>query len=498
MVNIKIKKDYFAYITCDDENIFNLIKKSLVRHIKKYNNYYKFYENSTVTYFTLVDNCTTIKTKAGIIDFLCESFKQSNIEYVLTDERNNVNIDESKAVLKLNDKITLREDQETAVKEALKQHFCCLQLPTSSGKTEISASIIRTYLNNIKDTAVIYAVPSIKLQKEAKDRFECYNIPTNTKLPIQVNKVNILTYMTLIRSKNIDYRERNRVGCFIFDEAHHLKGNKTNKIIHNFKELYYCIGLSATISDDIELKTKLKDLVDPDFSIFGCTGKCVYYKTIQDTINSKIITPIEIRLLENPEFVYLDQDELSDWHTLKNKVLMSEFRTDLIARYVKHILEDGNLNTICLLIPEIKWSQQCMILLSKYIKNARLILMYGGNKYDEIIDGNIVSLDNYKAKEAELAIKNPQIKTIFSATSFFFEGINITNLQAIVNVYGGRSVTRIKQQAGRVVRLFKNKNIAYIHEIVDKNNPILMSQLKSRLKVYTKEYNTQVIKSSFN
>ena len=245
--------------------------------------------------------------------------------------------------------------------------------------------------------------------------------------------------------------------------------------------------MSATVVADIEYKKQLNRLADQDFSVFGCTGLPVYYKPIDETIEEKYITPIKINVVENREQIKLTDEELADWHVIKRKVLMSKNRANLIAALTKQLVEQRNLNTVCLLIPEVLWSKQYMVILSQYFefnKDVRIILMYGQDKYDEIIDGKIQNLaTDEEKKEAMQAIKDPNIKTVFSATSFLYEGIDITNMQAIINVYGGRSTTRVKQQAGRVCRLFKDKNMAYIYEIYD-YCPVLQSQHKARLKIY--------------
>lgn len=495
-VNIIIKNDYYAYITCDDIQLFNLIKKSFIRKIRKYNNYYRMYEEKQSSHFTLINNGSVIKIKAGLVDYLCRSFDSRNIKYLIQDnERYKTNLTDKDIISQLSNDVTLKYYQKEAVTEAIRNSFCTIQLPTGTGKTEVAASIIRTYLRKNFTRSVIYVVPTIKLQKEAEERFEKYSINCNIKLPIQRNKVNILTYACLVRSK-IDYKDRDCIGCLIFDECHHLKASKSSKIVHNYKKLNMCIGLSATVTTDADKKYYLNSLSDEDFNVFGSTGKLVYFKPIEETIDENFVTPIKIQVLSNPENIYLEDYEISDWHILKNKVLMSENRANLVAEYTKYIINANNLNTVCLLIPEVKWSQQYMLKLAEKISDARLILMYGQDKYDEIIDGKLVHLNNKEKQKAYSDIKNPQIKTIFSATSFMYEGIDITNMQALINVYGGRSTTRVKQQAGRVMRLFKDKQVAYIHEIQD-NQPALYSQLKARLNIYNKEYNAEIKKADF-
>ena len=47
------------------------------------------------------------------------------------------------------------------------------------------------------------------------------------------------------------------------------------------------------------------------------------------------------------------------------------------------------------------------------------------------------------------------------------------------------------------MRLFKDKNIAYIHEIKDKGNVVLESQFRHRIDIYKEEYDARIIYSSF-
>ena len=587
MVNILVDKDYFAYISCDDKSLFSLIKRSFTRKISKYNNWLKRYEEREVKHYTLFNKGKQIKVKAGLIPFLTASFDSRGIEYNVRDNRERLDLKTKNIVTKFSNGMFLRPYQEEAARLALAENYCCIQLPTGAGKTNVAASIIKTYLESYYRRAVVYVVPTIRLQTEAKERFELYGIKTSTTKDFILGVANIVTYTTLVRSEistevknrvgailwdechhlkankaskivhqykklnlcvglsatvvaDIEYKKqlnrfelygiktsttkdfilgvanivtyttlvrseistevKNRVGAILWDECHHLKANKASKIVHQYKKLNLCVGLSATVVADIEYKKQLNRLANQDFSVFGCTGLPVYYKPIDETIEEKYITPIKINVVENREQIKLTDEELADWHVIKRKVLMSKNRANLIAALTKQLVEQHNLNTVCLLIPEVLWSKQYMVILSQYFefnKDVRIILMYGQDKYDEIIDGKIQNLaTDEEKKEAMQAIKDPNIKTVFSATSFLYEGIDITNMQAIINVYGGRSTTRVKQQAGRVCRLFKDKNMAYIYEIYD-DCPVLLSQLKARLKIYKSEYNAEVVDYKF-
>lgn len=492
MIDIEIKNDYYAYITTDRHELFSALIKSFTRKEKKYNSYWKIYQSIETKHYGLVDNGKVIKIKAGLVSFLCKSLKAKNIDYKLKGiipQPENVKI-----ITKLSDKITLRDYQEEAVIRAFNNCFCSIQLPTGTGKTACSASIIKTYLSKYFNRAALYVVPTIKLQSEAEETFVSCGIKVNTKLPIVNGCANILTYACLVRSI-IDYKDRDKVGLLIYDECHHLKGDKNNKITHNYKKLQMCIGLSATLTSNIENKLYLKDLNGDDFKVFGCTGRPVYYKMELETIKTKTITPISIRLVDNNEHIYLSNDEQSDWHSLKNKVLMSEQRAKLVSKCIKQLVYTNKLKTICLLIPEVKWSQKFMLSIAEDIQDSNIdfILTYGGNKYDKIVDGELIAVKTEEEKlEIDKQIKDPNKITVFSATSYMYEGIDIVNLQAIINVYGGRSSTRIKQQVGRVVRVFEGKDKAYLYEIYDKYYPVLNYQLKSRLNIYANDYKADI------
>lgn len=508
MININIKKDYFAYITTDSKYLWELLIKSFTRRNREFNHFYKMYEYVDKKHYSLVNKGSCIKVKAGLIQFLCKSLDKNKIAYNILDERERIILGKDfKIISHLSDDIKLRNYQLDAVKEVFKNPFGVIQLPTGTGKSEISAAVIKTYVYNYPKEAVIYLVPTIGLQKEASDRFSKYGIDINTKLPLKVGCVNIFTYMFLNRVSNdkFDYKQRNLVGAILYDEAQHLKGDKTSKIVHKFRNLRLNLGISATPSDcSDEHKKYLKELDSTELTVFGSTGRIVYLMRIDESIDMDFVTPIEVHVAK---FYgrFLDGNDQFDWSKVKQLHLKSEQRAEFVAEYTKHICDDANLNTVVLLIPEIEWSGLYM----RYVKkaymndadsNVRFFEFYGGNVIYEYKDDaeNPVRLSTEEKKEAMDAVLNPNIKTIFSATTWFYEGINIPNIQAIINCYGGRDSKRVKQQCGRAMRLFKDKSVAYIHEIEDVNNIVLMSQFTRRLGIYIDEYNADIKYSSFS
>ena len=77
-----------------------------------------------------------------------------------------------------------------------------------------------------------------------------------------------------------------------------------------------CVGLSATLAADIQVKTKLNKLAEQDFNIFGCVGYPAYFKSEKelramywDTDGRYSSTPegllFKVDLNELIEFVYV-------------------------------------------------------------------------------------------------------------------------------------------------------------------------------------------------
>ena len=505
MLNICIKKDYYAYISSDNEKLLQLIKKSFTRTEKIYNNFYKMYEKRTKMFYGMVEQGKYIKVKAGIIKYLTASLDKNHIEYNIKDERLTLDNSKIRICTALSDTVTLRPYQFDAVTAVLKNSFSCIQLPTGSGKTEIAASIIKSVLNIYFTESFLYVVPTCRLQKEAETRFKRYNIKTNTELPLKSGYVNILTYAALIRADNnkLDYKQREKVCAIVFDEAHKLSADKTSKIVHRFSGLRLCVGISATLSENFDIYNKkyLKELDSKELFVCGCTGPVVYNMDISDCINNNFITNVEIRVANYKFDNHIISRDETDWYEIKDKILKSDDRADFVAKYIKHIITAANLNTIVLLTPEVEWSRIYMKYVFKNLKDFgfRFFELYGQEKIIEHIGVNeIINIKTDEDKnKVYKAIKDPNIKTIFSATSFFYEGVDIANIQALVNCGSGRSVKRIKQQAGRIMRLFKDKDIAYIHEIKDYPNIVLENQCNRRLSIYEEEYNAKIIYSSF-
>lgn len=500
MINITIKKDNFAYITTDNQNLFDLLIRSFTREVREFNNFYRIWETKQKQAYKMFmrdGGERELQIKAGLIPYLCHSLNMNRIKFNIVNERRSIKGEFKDVVRCLNDEITLRTYQEEAAMAILSTGFGCIQLPTSAGKTEVAASVMRTYFQKHPNDTIMYVVPTVMLKSEAKDRFISYGLKVNDDFPVKEGYVNILTYAALSRADNnkFGYKERDKIDAILWDEAHRLSAPKAQKLIHKFKNICMSVGISATPSDGSSRKYLLKDLSYKDMEVFGCTGRILYSVSIQDTIDKAYVTGIEVHVIEHETRHKLYDDE-NDWHVVKNVILKDKERAEFVAKYIKQFFTEHNMHTALCYIPEIGWSHIYMTEVAKIFedqKDVRILELYGGGAVHEHINGEFVKLSGEQAKKAIEDIRSGEVKTIFSGTSFIREGINITSIQALFNIGGNKGTILIKQIVGRAMRKFQDKNIAYICEVSESNNPILIAQLRKKLEIYESEYNAKIV-----
>lgn len=505
-VFIDIQTDNYAYLTTGDDNkLMDLLIKSFTREEREYNNFYRTWETRKhIECKIVIDKKTDqrqLQVKAGLVPYLCHSLRKNRIDFELVNHRPSIKgiFAEEDIVTHLCDGVNLRSYQKQAAKAILSVGFGCVQLPTSAGKTEVVASAMLTYFNKFPHDAVLYVVPTVMLKNEAKARFTQYGLKVNDDFPLIDGAINILTYMALNRADNnkFGYKERDKVKAVIWDEAHRLAAPKTQKIVHRFKCIQMSIGMSATPSEETKQKFYLKDLNSKDMAVFGVTGRLLYSMSVADTIERDYVTKIEVHVIEHTTKQKLYDDE-NDWHIVKNCIIKDKERAQFSARYIKKFFDEHNLHTALVYIPEIEWSQLYMTEVAKEYQSdssVRVLELYGGGRIYEHRkrDGKLVQLTKDEAKQALEDIRSDKVKTIISGTSFIKEGINIISIQALFSTGGVKGAIPIKQIVGRAMRKHDDKDVAYICEIGETNNPVIQSQLRKKLDIYTSEYQAKVV-----
>jgi len=243
----------------------------------------------------------------------------------------------------------------------------------------------------------------------------------------------------------------------------------------------YSIGLSASaIQIDHVGKPKMTDYSSDELNIIGSTGPLVMNVTSGHLIEKgRLATPV-VLVMNNPADEPIPEVEIANWHRIVSDKLYSSYRTHITCETAQFF--SNNNRKVLILVNTVEWSR----ILMKYIYkiNSGLCLFntrasYGGGKFEyfdgkEFVNDSSDVLDKFSDGEYSILI----------GTSHIYEGIDVSNLDAIILAFGGKKERMVFQGIGRALRKTKNGKYAYIVDFNDKNDPVLSSQFRKRTKMY--------------
>lgn len=185
-----------------------------------------------------------------------------------------------------------------------------LEMATGTGKTRVSAAIIKRFLKARQVERVLFVVDRIELAKQAIDTFQMmlgeeYGV-ARYKPGRYEGGANII--VATIQSLNVHFKDDFTPGYFdlvINDEAHRsIYGEVPRQVIEYFQAIR--IGLTATpkdflknidlekLSDDNPKKMEYRVMRDT-YKHFGCEpGVPTFRYTIQDGVKDKFLVPAKI------------------------------------------------------------------------------------------------------------------------------------------------------------------------------------------------------------
>jgi type I restriction enzyme R subunit len=185
-----------------------------------------------------------------------------------------------------------------------------LEMATGSGKTRVSAAIIKRFLKARQVERVLFVVDRIELAKQAMDTFQMmlgeeYGVARYRPGRYE-GGANII--VATIQSLNVHFKDDFTPGYFdlvINDEAHRsIYGEVPRQVIEYFQAIR--IGLTATpkdflknvdiekLSDDNPRKLEYRVMRDT-YKHFGCEpGVPTFRYTIQDGVRDKFLVPAKI------------------------------------------------------------------------------------------------------------------------------------------------------------------------------------------------------------
>jgi superfamily II DNA or RNA helicase len=351
-----------------------------------------------------------------------------------------------------------REYQDWSVKRCLAATRGILQAATGAGKTLMVTQLI----GEIQTAPFLFLVLSIDLMDQAVDTLtQCLNVPIGRVGCgyCDIQGINVMTIQTAVRALNrnnpkfditnfafdeedawddggedvvskngaaIEALVRSAKGIYV-DECHHVASTTCKEVLFAAKNAYWRFGGSATPYREDGAEKMIQ-------ALFG-----------RPLVNISASVLIQNKFLVKPYIfnVKIKDGAAGHYHAYK-KV------------YNECIVNNAKLNELT--------AQLIRFFAERNITSLTLVQQYEhGYKIQEFLPDLPFIKGNMAKKGRKVGIQDLRDgKTIAAiATSLADEGLDVKRLGAVIVAGGGKSITRIYQRIGRVLRPFPGKNFAF-------------------------------------
>jgi len=393
----------------------------------------------------------------GFLKNLKEFCKSFNYEFELTfDESslsNKITDEEITEFLKVlfppDSKWKLRDYQEIAVRQMIKNKRCLIELATGSGKSLVIYCIVKYFQMIGMKGKFILIVPSISLVEQMRTDFISYGynnfdedfgtIYHDSDNRDFSKQYLISTWQTLHK---LPQSFMDKVDAFMVDEVHGTTF-KSKVLVNVLSRMINCswrMGCTGT------LPTEAINIG----SLIGYIGKIVSTVKSLELIEKKVLATINIVnvLCKYPETMI---DKSGEYQDEFEKIIAYRDRNKVF----KYIIEKcGPSKNVLLLVQRIEHLRSIKTYLQNEFTARQVYEIYGKVKGDE--------------RERIRKIVNTGIGSIICATyATMSTGVNIPNLNIIIFGSSAKSSQRIIQSIGRGLRKTEIKSTMTLFDVVD-------------------------------
>ena len=350
--------------------------------------------------------------------------------------------------------IELREEQVRLITKAIKQQRGVLVAPTGVGKTLLGLAVISAFPN----VKVLWLCHTKDLMYQASDfaqkhleNFKVGYIGDSYYNPEQLTIATRQSFIKCASEIGIDY------DIVIIDETHHL-AKQVGQYSTILQEVFapVRIGLTATMP-------KSKEAI---LTIEGLLGPIIDEVSIREGQERAIMADIKIRFLKIPQNLRLR--ELRKYSEVYDAAIVNrKEQHEIIALTAKKHVEQN----------------ESVLILVSQIEHGNNILAECRRQgiETEFAQGSTEGEIRTQLKEA---LNDKHIKCVI-ATAIWYEGVNLPELNVIVNAAGGKSEIRTIQTIGRGLRLTERKKTLIFYDCLDTSHNYLVSHIAERLCIYS-------------
>jgi superfamily II DNA or RNA helicase len=366
--------------------------------------------------------------------------------------------------LKLN-RIRLEETQKRLLKQTIRHNRGVLNAPTGMGKTVIASSIISIF----RDYKTVFICNTTDLLLQTIDEFNKI-LGINPNIISDGNFIhndsNLTVAMSQSLKKHFDFLRHEEI--VIVDECH--EDTDENGRLWDFfhilkaKKIY---GLTATLPNDKKRTLLLEGLIGP------VIGKITYQEGIDSGRLSDVIVNI-VKINSQP-------NQNLKWSVVRKKIVDGEEikirKYPILDWFLKNYERNERIRDIIN-----KYKNDSFLITAIKIEHGKLI-----EKFLNESGIKAVFISGKDNKESRLKAKSQleKKKNVVITTKIWNKGINIPNLDHVINAGGMKSEISTLQIAGRGTRKTDKKSVVNIWDFYDKGK-YLRDHAKERINAYKK------------
>lgn len=353
-----------------------------------------------------------------------------------------------------------RDYQISSSLEALRTGRKLVLAPTGSGKSLIMY-IICMYLQKVMGFKnILIIVPTVGLVTQLHSDFCEYAsnddsfdaddfllVPNKKGIKYDKEKnVTITTWQSMMSViKGDDAKEFfSKYEALLCDEVHTMAANIAKEIALTCTNTPVKVGMTGTLSN-----TKTGEL-----AIKGLFGPVYRTTTTADLIVQGTLTDVKIKAIQIDHTGFEEYKKKLEYIEENQYIRTCEPRTEFISKLAIKVADSGN---TLILYQNLDQGNMLYEYIKENSKDKHVFMVNGSTKAD--------------ARESVRKFTETNNGVIIVASfQVFATGINIKNLHSLIFASPSKSMIRILQSIGRVLRLHNTKDIATIYDVYDNFN----------------------------
>lgn len=278
---------------------------------------------------------------------------------------------------------------------------------------------------------------------------------------INRKRVFLATWQSIYKLKKEFFKQFDAI---IVDEAHGCKAEGLKGILEKATETKYRIGLTGTL-DGLEFNRLVIEGLCGPVSVVAKTNDLVKRKIVSElSIQCCVLKYSDAIRKQNRSFTYQEEQSFIVNYAPRNK---------LIAKIIAQTT-DKNFLVIT------QYKEHLKLLKAEIEKLGKIVY---------VVSGDVDAIEREKIRKLT---ENQTNVVIIATYGVFSTGISIKNLQYIIFATGSKSLIRVLQTIGRVLRLDGKGNKSRLIDVVDdfgykKKRNYLLRHFFERVKIYTEE-----------